>query len=77
MARMAEDSLLRMLLDGHPDGRRPRGRPRTRWVDCVKSDLALLGVDDPENWVELAQDRRHWRQIVLAAKDHDGPAPME
>jgi hypothetical protein len=39
-----------------PEGRRPLGRPRRRWVDYIKMDLlerGWAGVD----WVGLAQDR--------------------
>ena len=77
VARMADGSLLRLLLEGTPEGRRPLGRPRLRWEDCVKHDLALLGVDDPAGWMALAQDRQRWRQLVHTAKGHMGPAPME
>ena len=64
VARMAEGSLLRMLLEGTPEGRRPPGRPKLRWEDCVKHDLTLLGVDDPAGWTALAQDRQRWRQQI-------------
>ena len=58
VARMAAGSLPRTLLEGTPDGRRPPGRPKLRWEDCIKQDLALLGVDDPAGWRALAQDRQ-------------------
>ena len=74
MARMEENSLVRRVAEGRPEGRRPVGRPRLRWVDCVKSDLTLLGVNDPHNWMIIARDRRRWRLLVQAAKDHPGPA---
>jgi hypothetical protein len=41
---------------GKPEGKRPLGRPRCRWVDNIKMDLretGLRGVD----WIDLAQDR--------------------
>ena len=77
VARMDAGSLERRMLEGCPEGRRPPGRPRLRWSDCVRSDLRLLGVDDPEGWIDLAQDRRRWRLLVLAAKDHPGPPLLE
>ena len=70
---MPADSLLRRVLDGRPAGRHPPGRPRLRWTDCVRRELQLLGVDDPDSWKDLAQDRRRWRLLVAAAKGHPGP----
>ena len=77
VARMADVTLLRRVLDGVPEGRRPIGRPRLRWADCIKQDLQLLGVANPERWREMAQDRRRWRLLVAAAKDHPGPLLQE
>jgi hypothetical protein len=28
-----------IILEGKPDGKRPLGRPRLRWVDNIKIDL--------------------------------------
>jgi hypothetical protein len=46
-----------------PEGRRPLGRPRRRWVDNIKMDLREIGWDGMD-WVGLAQDRDHWRALV-------------
>jgi hypothetical protein len=45
---------------GKPEGKRPLGRPRRRWVDNIKMDLRWDGVD----WIDTAQDREHWRALV-------------
>jgi hypothetical protein len=34
-----------MILEGKPEGRRPLGRPRHRWVDNIKMDLRDRGWD--------------------------------
>jgi hypothetical protein len=47
-------------LVGKPEGKRPLGRPRRRWVDNIKMDLRELGMD----WIDLAQDRDQWRALV-------------
>jgi hypothetical protein len=47
---------MRIILVGKPEGKRPLGRPRRRWVDSIKMDLREIGWDDVE-WIELAQDR--------------------
>jgi hypothetical protein len=48
------------ILVGKPEGRRPLGRPRRRWVDNIKMDLWEIEFGD----VDLAQDRDMWRALV-------------
>jgi hypothetical protein len=38
---------------GKPEGKRPLGRPRRRWVDNIKIDLGEIGWDD-RDWIKLA-----------------------
>jgi hypothetical protein len=50
---------------GKPEGRRPLGRPRRRWVDNIK--MALLDIDwGGVDWIGLAQDTDKWRALVNA-----------
>jgi hypothetical protein len=51
------------LLVGKPEGRRPLGRPRRRWVDNIRVDLVEVGWGDVD-WIGLAQDRDRWRASV-------------
>jgi hypothetical protein len=44
------------ILVGNPQGKRPVGRPRRRWVDNIKVDLREIGWDGM-NWIDLAQDQ--------------------
>jgi hypothetical protein len=44
------------LLVGKPEGKRPLGRPRCRWVDNIKMDLLEIGWGGVD-WIGLAQDR--------------------
>jgi hypothetical protein len=39
VARMGEKRNLYRLLVGKPEGNRPLGRPRCRWIDNIKMDL--------------------------------------
>jgi hypothetical protein len=48
---------------GKPEGKRPLGRPRRRWVDNVRMDLREVGCGDVD-WIGLAQDRDRWRALV-------------
>jgi hypothetical protein len=41
---------------GKPEGKRPLGRPRRRWVDNIKMDLREIEWDSVD-WIDLAQDR--------------------
>jgi hypothetical protein len=57
-----EPSACRILV-GKPEGKRPLGRPRRRWVNNIKMDLSKIGRDGME-WIDLAQDRDQWRALV-------------
>jgi hypothetical protein len=62
---MGEKRNVYRLLVGNPEGKRRLERPRRRWVDSIKMDLAEIrwgGVD----WIGLAQDRYSWRALVNA-----------
>jgi hypothetical protein len=50
-------------LEGKPEGKRPPGRPRRRWVDNIRMDLEELGWGDVD-WIGLVQDRNRWRVLV-------------
>jgi len=39
VARMGEERVLYRVLVGKPEGKRPMGRPRRRWVDNIRIDL--------------------------------------
>jgi hypothetical protein len=63
VARMGETRNAYRILVGKPEGKRPLGRSRRRWVDNIKMDLREIGWDGM-NWIELAQDRDQWRALV-------------
>jgi hypothetical protein len=50
---------------GNPEGKRPLGRPRRRWVDNIKMDPREITWDGMD-WIDLAQDRDQWRTLVIA-----------
>jgi len=53
------------VLVGKPEGRRPLGRPRRRWVDNIRMDLQEVRCGYMD-WIGLAQDRDRWRALVSA-----------
>jgi hypothetical protein len=48
---------------GNPEGKRPQGRPRRRWVDNIRMDLREIGWDCMA-WIDQAPDRDQWRALV-------------
>jgi len=62
---MREERGVYRVLVGKPEGRRPMGRPRRRWVDSIRMDLQEVGCACMD-WIELAQDRDSWRTLVSA-----------
>ena len=65
VARMGEEREVYRVLVGKPEGRRPLGRPRRRWVDNIRMDLQEVGCVY-RDWFWLAQDRDSWRTLVSA-----------
>jgi hypothetical protein len=43
------------------------GRLRRRWEDNIKIDLQEVGLGG--DWIDLAQDRDRWRELVNAVMD--------
>jgi hypothetical protein len=53
------------VLVGKPEGKRPFGRPRSRWEDDIKKDpqeVRWSGMD----WIDLAWNMDKWRALVNA-----------
>jgi hypothetical protein len=63
VARIGEKRNAYRILVGKPEGKRRLGRPRRRWVDNIKIGLREIGWDGMD-WIDLAQDRDHWRALV-------------
>jgi hypothetical protein len=60
---MEEKRNVYRLLVGKPEGKRPLGRPRHRWIDNFKMDLLGIGLSIV-HWIGLAQDSYRWRTLV-------------
>jgi len=65
VVRMGEEKEVYRVLLGKPEGRRPMGRPRNRWLDNIRMDLQEVGCGYMD-WIRLAQDRDSWRMLVSA-----------
>jgi hypothetical protein len=60
---MGEKTNVYRLLVGKPEGKRPLGRPRRRWIDNIKIGLLEIGLSVVD-WIGLALDRYRWRAFV-------------
>jgi hypothetical protein len=56
------------ILVGKPEGKRPLGRPRRRWVNNIQMDLREIGWDGMD-WIDLAEDRDQWRALVNTVRN--------
>jgi len=72
VAHMGEERRVHRFLLGKPEGRRPMGRPRRRWVDNISLDLQEVGCGYMD-WIGLAQDRDRWRRLVSAVMNFRVP----
>jgi hypothetical protein len=52
VARMGEKRNVYTLLVGKPEGKRPLGRPRRRWIDNIKMYLLQIGLSVVD-WIGL------------------------
>jgi hypothetical protein len=59
---MGEKRNVYRLLVEKPEGKRPLGRPRRRWIDNIKMDLLEIGYCVVD-WIGLAQDRYRRRAL--------------
>jgi hypothetical protein len=60
---MVEGRGVHMVLVRKPEGRRPLVGRRCRWEDNMKMDHQEVGGSCGD-WMELAQDRDGWRELV-------------
>jgi len=72
VARMGEEKGVYRVLVGKPEGRRPLGRPRHKWVDNIRTHLQEVRCWYMD-WIGLAQDRDRWRTLVSAVMNLQVP----
>ncbi len=57
--RSHEHGQLKNVQNMNVEGRRPRGRPKKAWINCVQADMGALHLER-----ELALDRDSWRRAI-------------
>jgi len=50
VAHMGEERGVYTVMLGKPEGRRPLGRPRCRWVDNIRMDIQEVGCGYVDCW---------------------------
>ena len=70
VARMAPNRLVRQVRYWQPPGnwRRPRGRPKLRYLDGIRRHLNKIGIESFDEADAQAQDRVGWRQKIHTIK---------
>jgi hypothetical protein len=63
VAHMREKRNAYRIFEGKPEGKRPLGRPRRKWVDNNKMNHREVGWDGMD-CVDLAQGRDQWGALV-------------
>ena len=68
--RMGDERYPKRMLDWTPQGRRPVGRPKMRWLENIERGIARRGSNFNEvNEIGLYEDRHEWRQFLKRATD--------
>jgi hypothetical protein len=57
-----ERNAYRILVE-KPEGKRPLGRPRCRWVNNIKMTIREIGWGSMD-WIDLAQNGDQWRALA-------------
>jgi len=65
VARVGEERGVYRVLVGKPEGKRPLGRPRRKWLDNIRMGFQEVGCGCMD-WIGLVQDRDRWRTLVSA-----------
>ena len=53
------------IVTSTPKGKIPLGRPRRKWEDIIRTGFKEMAINTT-NWVDSAQDRDYWRDLVNA-----------
>ena len=63
VVRLKESRNIYRVSMGRPEGKRPLGRPRSRWEYNIERDLKEVNCDD-RNFMSLTQDRAYLGAVM-------------
>jgi len=72
VSRMGEERMVYRVLVGKPEGKRPLGILRRRWVNNIRMDFQEVGSGYMD-WIGRAQDRDSCRTLVSAVMNFQVP----
>ena len=76
--RMSQGRYPKLLLEARLEGRRPKGRPAKRWMDCTRQDIQIGGMRSVTEAGRMAMDRKAWQNIMdqmARQSEEDAPVP--
>jgi hypothetical protein len=69
ISRMGNKRMVYQVFATQPQGSRPRGRPNSRWWDCVYGDIRKCKIRNRE---QRSKNREDWMRSIKEAKAHIG-----
>jgi hypothetical protein len=63
--RKDESHITKRVMSMNVDGYPSRGRPKNRWMDCVKDDMRIKGVS-----MEMTSGKREWKKKHVVPTAH-------
>jgi hypothetical protein len=65
--RTDDTKKVKKIFNSQPEGVRTRGRSRSRWWECVWTDIKKGKIT---NWREISRNRNEWKKAIEEAKVH-------
>ena len=73
LARMEDDAPAKQVFMGEPMKTPPRTPGQE--MDVIQADVSSTGLRNARGWMDVAEGSQQWGRLVVAARDHRGPAP--
>ena len=68
---MRHEGLLKTIIEGYVDGKRPRGRPRLRYMDQIMKDVGCTTYGEMKRKAERREEWRSAANLTAANQSSD------